>query len=69
MSKTAHYCQGRLPTSLYGAAIERCVTDPDGRFWATNSKVSSQVAFCPYCGTKAPIQPAVLPVEDFLYDV
>jgi hypothetical protein len=54
-----HHCEEQLPLpSLgYGGAINRCIEDDFGRFWAENEEYSSQVRFCPFCGLKAPRQP------------
>lgn len=51
-----HLCTGKLPENGYGPAIDRCREDAEGRFWIDNGEYFSQVAFCPYCGTKAPVQ-------------
>jgi len=56
-----HLCKGRLPDApdLAGPAFESCEEDDDGAFWCCNNEYGSQVAFCPYCGQKAPKQPCL----------
>jgi hypothetical protein len=48
-----HKCEGELPESAYGSAIDWCREDEQGRLWAENDEYSSQVNYCPYCGFKA----------------
>lgn len=43
----------------YGAAVESCVEDTEGRLWCDNSEYGTQVNFCPFCGYKAPQQVTV----------
>jgi len=57
VNKGAHYCSGRTNWSGHGEAISSCDEDTEGRFWVSNDEYASQVAFCPYCGKKAPTQP------------
>jgi hypothetical protein len=53
-----HKCEMDNESGDYGAAIESCIEyDDDGRFWVGNGEYSSQVAFCPVCGAKAPTPP------------
>lgn len=60
-----HDCEGRFPKSGYGEAIDSCGDyDNDGTFWASNGEYGSQVAYCPYCGTKAPVQPIIEDYKD-----
>ena len=47
---------GGTPSDGYGAAIDVCYEDKEGRFWADNGEYSSQVNYCPWCGAKAPMQ-------------
>lgn len=51
-----HECSGGLPESGYGAAVDMCVEDNDGKLWVDNGEYSSQVNYCPYCGFRAPTQ-------------
>ena len=51
-----HFCKGNYPARHYGVAITYCAEDEDGSFWAGNGEYESQVDYCPYCGTKAPLQ-------------
>jgi hypothetical protein len=52
-----HYCEGDLPDSAYGPAIESCYEKEDGTLWVSNTEYGSQVAFCPYCGFAARVKP------------
>ena len=52
-----HECNGdNYPECMYGPAIGWCIEYPAGEFWVSNGEYASQVNYCPYCGTKAPIQ-------------
>lgn len=51
-----HKCQGALPESGYGSALDICFEDVAGKLWAANDEYGSQVNYCPYCGYKAKIQ-------------
>jgi hypothetical protein len=51
-----HLCEGSIPQSGYGPAINYCAEEPYGSLWVGNDEYSSQVNFCPYCGYKAKIQ-------------
>lgn len=57
-----HKCEGDLPLEGYGAALDKCYEDEDGKFWIDNDEYASQVNYCPYCGKKAPVQ--VSSIED-----
>ena len=54
-----HYCHGYTPVRLYGCAFNACWEDDEGRFWVDNGEYCSQVVYCPYCGTKAPVEPEI----------
>lgn len=55
-----HTCHFAHPSGggRYGAIYD-CFEDDDGRYWVTNDEYSSQVAYCPECGSKAPTPPDV----------
>jgi hypothetical protein len=59
MKPKLHSCEGRAPSDGYGEAIDLCVEieDQPGKFWVGNSEYGSQVAYCPFCGEKAPVAP------------
>ena len=60
-TRELHYCDGYTPTpkNLYGCAFNVCAEDREGRFWVGNGEYGSQVAYCPYCGAKAPVEPEI----------
>ena len=41
----------------WGPGIDECY-EKDGEYWIDNGEYSSQVNFCPVCGTRAPVQVA-----------
>lgn len=43
----------------YGPAIDRVVIDKNGRMWVCNDECSTQVNYCPFTGTQAPVQMVV----------
>jgi len=43
--------EGRPPEELYGATITR-IDRRAGRWWAHNDEYSTEVTFCPWCGTR-----------------
>jgi hypothetical protein len=51
-----------------GEAVERCREAEDGTLWVDNEEYYSQIAFCPYCGYKAKMQPVVLQKYEWEYD-
>lgn len=53
-----HFCDPYMPEGAYGPAIEHCLERDDGTFWAGNGEYDSQVAYCPFCGARAPVQPS-----------
>ena len=57
--RVLHSCGARTRHDGYGEAITDCIETAGrpGEFWAGNGEYGSQVAFCPYCGAKAPVQP------------
>ena len=57
-------CEGGLPMQgLYFPTVFRCFEDELGQFWITNHEAhEAQVAFCPYCGQKAPVAPVLTPI-------
>jgi hypothetical protein len=61
VTDTRHNCDFdgniEMPCDGYGAAITRCVEDEEGKFWVDNGEYCTQVAYCPYCGEKAPSVP------------
>ena len=68
--KKRHMCEGDLPAESYGAAIDACYEDDQGRLWVSNGEYSSAVNFCPYCGQRARVQateaaalPDLMPVK------
>lgn len=56
-----HNCEGRLPESGYGEAINGCSEDENGELWVANDEYFSQVSFCPYCGFKARVPATIIP--------
>lgn len=47
-------CEGSWPSDMYGPAITEIYIDKDtGKMWADNGEYSTQVNYCPICGTKA----------------
>lgn len=46
----AHDCLLDSDYTAYGAAIDGCTEDTEGRLWAGNDEYGSQVNFCPVCG-------------------
>jgi len=53
MNRPRHMCDGELPYDGYGAAVEFCDEDAEGRLWVGNGEHASQVNHCPYCGFRA----------------
>lgn len=51
--KRFHYCEVPCKSHGYGAAIDECIEDLDGRLFVSNGEYGSQVNFCPVCGYKA----------------
>jgi hypothetical protein len=51
-----HDCELDSPEKAYGDAVTWCLEEKDGTFWVGNGEYSSQVNYCPVCGTKAPTQ-------------
>lgn len=43
----------------YGPAIDRVIIDENGRMWVCNDEYSTQVNYCPFTGTQAPVQMVV----------
>jgi DNA-binding CsgD family transcriptional regulator len=70
-SPDLHRCFGYLPEFEFGLPvfcklenpITECVETPDGRLIAGEAGVGTQVAWCPYCGFKARVQPVHVPYE------
>lgn len=40
----------------YGIAVDRVIIDENGRMWVCNDEYSTQVNYCPFTGTPAPVQ-------------
>lgn len=61
MSEAPHRCSEQLPQDGSGPAIDSCDEDARGVLWAGNSEYATAVRFCPFCGFRAPMDPATLP--------
>lgn len=55
MQQYIHYSSPWSDDS-YGAAVDRVIIDDKGKMWASNGEYSTQVNYCPFTGTPAPIQ-------------
>lgn len=44
------------PKDAWGAAINYVRVEEDGKMWIGNEEYESQVNFCPFTGTPAPVQ-------------
>ena len=62
---TRHECSRQFPGAGYGDAITECSENEHGEFWAGNDEYGTQVAFCPFCGAKAPSQPIDLALVEY----
>ncbi len=51
-----HRCDWWSDSAACGSAVDYCVEDGTGRFWAGNGEYESRVNWCPYCGARAPVQ-------------
>ncbi|KKM86038.1 hypothetical protein LCGC14_1283020 [marine sediment metagenome] len=51
-----HKCVCKVPHAIYGPAIDVCIEEENGKYWVDNDEYSSQVNYCPFCGSKAPTQ-------------
>lgn len=51
--RTYHKCEAKTHSCGAGPSVTSCWETEDGRLWAGNQANSSQVSFCPFCGTKA----------------
>ncbi len=56
-----HSCAWNSDHSACGVAVDSCVEDLLGRFWAANGEYANMVSFCPHCGTKATTPPTFTP--------
>ena len=63
LKDNGHTCSYYVPGINYGPAIDVCVEDERGKYWVDNDEYSSQVNYCPFCGSKAPTQ---IIEEDFV---
>lgn len=56
--KKGHACVVFSPARSCGTAVKYCVEYEgiEEVFWAGNGEYETQVNFCPFCGTKAPVQ-------------
>ena len=50
------YIEYRSPEGLWGIAISYTRIDEEGKMWIGNGEYESQVNYCPFTGTPAPIQ-------------
>ncbi|MBW2672220.1 MAG: hypothetical protein JRD89_02240 [Deltaproteobacteria bacterium] len=52
-----HGCSERTPSAGHGPATDGCDENEHGEYWVGNGEYGSQVAFCPFCGARAPSPP------------
>lgn len=45
-----------FPHGNFGAAVDRCVEDEQGRLWVDNREYKNRVNYCPFCGYRAKSQ-------------
>jgi hypothetical protein len=56
----------KSPYKDWGSALTYVEVDKDGKMWIGNGEYSSQVNFCPFTGTPAPLQMKVIDYESKL---
>lgn len=51
-----HFCSLWSAEKGDTGAVDDCVENDAGEFWAGTGEYGSQVNYCPVCGAKAPVQ-------------
>jgi hypothetical protein len=46
----------RAPKNIWGSAITYVKINKDGKMWVGNDEYETQVNYCPFTGTPAPVQ-------------
>lgn len=57
------------PDDAYGNAVTYVRVEDNGKMWVGNGEYESQVNFCPFTGTPAPVQMEVTNPNDSAYKV
>lgn len=58
-----YHLRYKSPQKSWGPSVEYVRVDESGKMWIGNGEYESQVNFCPFTGTPAPVQ---MKVEDYV---
>lgn len=60
-----HNLKYLAPNKMWGQAITYIEIDEDRKMWAHNEEYATQINYCPFTGTPAPVQMVVVDKEKY----